>query len=102
MILSELTDEQADALLDRWTENPNRGVQAVSKSLLIHTQTFLYEDRVQFYMNAIQAGMFPPAVDGLRTDNGQVFLIDGHHRSTAWIRTGFSEVPIKVQEVDEP
>lgn len=97
----EISDGEADVLLDEWHENDERVAKAVPLYEIVTPQSFLYQDRVDFYATALSLGMCPPPTDGLRLEDGRVFLIDGNHRCEAWAQAGFRDALVRVQERGE-
>lgn len=98
LLYQPYSEDEADRLVDIWTPDESREIQAVPVGQIVSAQEFLYDDCVTFYANALRRAMFPPVCDGLRLPDGRVFLIEGNHRTHAWMTVGFQHVPMRVQE----
>lgn len=102
MIKLELPESELDKLVDecydKWIHESDRDVTPVSLDQIRFTQSFILDIRVDFYVDAIKSGMYPQPVQGLRLPNGSIFVIDGHHRAMAWIKCGWVQIPMQIQE----
>ena len=71
-------------------------VTPVSADKLRSVQQHLFDDCVLFYEKCIKLGCYPPPCEGIQDSNGLVYLTDGTHRATAWIRLHWIQVPVRI------
>jgi hypothetical protein len=103
--------EDENIELRRWLERDDvpssacpseNDVRPILHSQCVATQEFLYKSGVDFYVQCIQRGCYPPPCEGVQFEDS-VWITDGVHRANAWVRVGFLFIPIRVYaNLDDP
>ncbi|RME06757.1 MAG: hypothetical protein D6816_07370, partial [Bacteroidetes bacterium] len=72
---------------------------SLSKKMRI-AQAYVKQIGVQFYIERLAAGKPIPPVTAVREKNGELTIVDGHHRLVAAQLLGYDQIPIQIIDED--